>query len=355
MHKPTPAEGIHGPGALFAGASFLSINVMRPFIDSDGFSYYLNGEQKLAANAPALLQYDEWKDIDRRVIQVFTQRLVGVRDLIAAGLTHPLGGLGVTIAQWEKSSDMEPAELSMSGVTPGQEDTPAFDLEGTPVPIIHKDFRINIRRLEASRRMGEGVDVLASDLAARVVAEKCEDMLFHGHALSVQGNVLYGYTTYPNRNTVGPFEQWNGTPAQVPGAQIVDNVQQMLDAARADNVHGPFVMYIPTIYEGRMADDYNPGTSDTRTIRERIMALGQISRIEVADRLQDHNVLLVPMVREAVDLAIGQDVTTVSWQMYGGMVERHKVMTAMAPRIKSDYDGRCGIVHADTSTAPTGP
>lgn len=347
---------IGNPAVVFGGAQFMSVPHMRPFIDSDGASKVVVNGEKLYANAPALLQYDEWKDIDRRVIEVFTDRLVGIADLIGAGLTHPLGGLGVTIAQWELVSDMSPAGLDMSGVTPGEEDTPAFDLAGTPVPIIHKDFRINIRRLLASRRMGEGVDVISSDLAARVVAEKCEDILFHGATLQVDGMSLVGYTTFPNRNTVGPFESWNSTAALVPGSQILSNVQAMLDAARADNVFGPFVLYIPKKYEGRMDDDYNPGTSDTRTIRQRILQLPAIQRIQVADRLapasNQHAVLLVPLRRETVDLAIGQDLTTVSWQMYGGMQERYKVMTAQAPRIKSDFDGRCGIVHADTSTTP---
>jgi hypothetical protein len=109
-----------------------------------------------------------------------------------------------------------------------------------------------------------------------------------------------------------------------------------------------------------MSDDYNPGTSDTRTIRERILALGQIADIRVADRLAsgvtttvaDHSVLLVQMTRDVVDLAIAQDINTTSWQMYGGMVERFKVWACWVPRIKSDFDGRSGVVHIDTSAAP---
>lgn len=339
-------------GTLFKGVPFMSVQHMRPFIDDDEYSKIVVNGERLAANAPALLQYDEWKDIDRNVLEVYTDRLVGIADLMSRGLTHPLGGLGVTIAMWEKMSDMTPAVTDMSGVSQGEEDKPTFDFEQTPVPIIHKSFRINIRHLEASRRFGAPIDTLASTLAARVVAESCEDMLFNGRTVTVDNANLYGYKTYPNRNTVGPFEQWSGTPAQVPGSQIVSNVQTMIEAARQDNVFGPFVLYIPKAYQGRLSDDYNPGTSDTRTIRERILALPEIAEIKVADRMTGHNVLLIPMRKETVDLAIGQDVTTVSWQMYGGMQERFKVLTAMAPRLKSDFDGRCGIVHADTSTAP---
>ena len=353
-------EGIHSAAGVFGDGALLNVNAMRPFMDDDGQPKVVSNGQKLKTNAPALLRYDEWKDIDRNVHAVATQRLVGIADLISKGLTHPLGSIGVTIALWQRSSDMTPANVDMSGVTEGEEDRPAFDTQQVPVPIVHKDFRVNLRNLEASRRMGQGVDLVASDIAARVVAEKSEDMLFDGAPIVVEGSSIVGYRTHPDRNTVGPVESWNGSPAQVPGSQIVANVQAMLQAARTDNMHGPFILYIPTKYEGRMSDDYNPGTSDTRTIRERIMALGQISEIKVADRLApgatqtvaDHSVLLVQMTRDVVDLAIAQDVTTVSWQMYGGMQERFKVMACWVPRIKSDFDGRSGIVHLDTSTTP---
>lgn len=326
------------------GEGLLNVNAMRPFIDRDGTSKVVANGRAIATNAPALLRYDEWKDIDRSVIEVATDRLTGVADLIARGLTHPLGSVGLTISLWERSSDMTGADVSMSGVTEGEEDRIEFDYAQVPVPIIHKDFRVNFRHLEASRRMGASIDVTQSAIAARAVAEKSEDMLFVGDStIKVDNSQIYGYTTHPDRNTIDLTETW--TNSGKTGAEILTDVQAMLAAARADRMFGPFTMYIPGEYEGVLDNDYNPNTSDTRTVRERIMKLGGIVEIKVADRLPNHNVLLVQMTRDVVDMAIARDVTTVQWDSRGGMQEHFKVMAVWVPRIKSTFDGQSGIVH----------
>lgn len=336
-----------GSAAAFLGSGRFNLNSKRPWIGPDGLgriASIVNGKTvALATNAPALLQYDEWKDIDRQVIEVATQRLTGIADLIDAGLTHTLGSIGQTIALWERSSDMTPAQVSMDGMTRSEQDTVSFDTQQVPVPIVHKDFPINLRRLEASRRAGESVDVITSDLAARVVAEKSEDMLFSTSAVTVDGGTIYGYTSHPNRNTVAlPLAWTNGGKT---GLLILVDVQAMLAAARADNFYGPFTLYIPAAYEGVIDNDFSPGTSDNRTIRERIMQLSGIADIKVADRMPANNLVLVQMTREVVDMAIAQDITTVQWEVNGGMQQQFKVMCVWVPRVKSDYDGKSGIVH----------
>lgn len=336
MKNISLASAVIGAGIFNAGAR-------RPFLhDTKGPCICVNGKV-LQTNAPALLRYDEWKDIDREVITIATQRLVGVSDLISKGLTHPLGSVGNTISLYERSSDITGANINMSGIVAGEKDTVNYDNVTVPVPVVHKDFSVNWRRLEASRKFGESVDTSMAGLASRVVAEASEDMLFAGAAIQVDGASIYGYTTHPDRNTVVLSVQWtNGAKT---GAAILADVQAMLAAARADSMFGPFMLYIPAAYEGKLDDDFNPATSDTRTIRQRILALGGIEGIQVADRMPAHNVVLVQMVKQTVDMAIAQDITTIQWDERGGMVSEYKVMAVWVPRIKSDYDGRCGVVH----------
>ena len=332
-------------------ANRLSTNASRPFIDKNGepCMIVMNGgkPQKMRANA-ALLRYDEWKDIDRSVIGIATQRLTGIADLMSRGLTHNLGGLGVSMALWQTSSDMNEASVSMSGATQDNEDTAAFDTKQVPVPIIHKGFRLDIRRLEASRRMGESLDTLQAAIAARVVAEKSEDMLFSGVPIVVEGNAIYGYTNFPGRNTVVMGTPWSSLP-QSENDQIIEEVNEMLAAARADRYYGPFTLYIPGDYEAKLDEDYR-GAGDQRTVRQRIMALSGIQEVKVADRLTGDNVVLVQMTKDVVDLAIGQDITTIQWQAMGGMLEFFRVFAAWAPRLKADFDNHAGIVHLSTST-----
>lgn len=296
----------------------------------------------IRTNQTALLQYDEWKDIDRAVIQAAVQRMIGISDLRARGLTHNLGSIGLTISLWDRASDITPADVSMSAVTRGEKDTQAFRPQQVPVPIVHKDFQIELRRLVASRRFGESLDTSIAALASRRVAERSEQMLFGGvDTIQVDGSVIYGYTTHPDRNTVDLAANWDLSTTT--GADILADVQEMLNAARDDRHYGPFVIYVPTAYESKLDDDYRD--MDNRTIRQRILALSGIEDIRVADFLEPNNVLLVQMTTDVVDLAIAQDITTVQWQVLGGMQEEFKVMAVWVPRIKSDFDGRSGIVH----------
>lgn len=344
MRHQDAMSALMNSAASMVGLGALNVNAMRPYIDKDGKSKVVaNNGRGIVTNAPATLRYDEWKDIDRQVIAIATQRLVGIADLIGRGLTHSLGSVGQTVALWQQSSDMTGADVSMSGVTEGEMDTVNFNTASVPVPIIHKDFMVNFRRLEASRLFGEPLDTMQSGIAARVVAEKSEDMLFAGMPIQVDGGTIYGYMNHPNRNTVDLTEQWDAVGKT--GAEILADVQAMILANKADRYYGPYTLYVPQGYEGVLDNDYNPATSDTRTIRQRIMMLDSIQDIKVVDRLTAHNVLLVQMVREVVDLAIAQSPTTVQWELMGGMQSRFKVMAIWVPRIKADYDGHSGICH----------
>lgn len=323
----------------------ININAMRAYRDEHGDSRVVvnSSGATMKTNAPALLRYDEWKDIDRTVLEVATQRLVGFSDLISRGLTYSLGSIGQTISLWDRSSDMTGADVSMSGITKGEEDNVQFESQTVPVPIIHKDFRINIRRLEASRIFGAGVDVIQADIAARRVAEASEDMLFNGYPIQVDGGTIYGYRNHPNRNTVTMTTPWDDP--SMTGQDIFDDVEAMIASARADRYYGPYILYIPGGYEGVLDRDFAPSSGDIRTVRQRLMQISGLSEIKVVDRLAEDNVILVQLTRDVVDVAIAQDISTLNWQVDGGMQEKFKVMAVWVPRIKSDFDGRSGIVH----------
>ena len=322
----------------------LNVNAMRPFVNAQGEAFVANGDEAIRANA-GLLSYDEWKQIDREAVKIATDRLTGIADLQSRGLTHNLGGLGVTISQFEKMSGMSKADLSMSGVTSGEKDDQAFEQSYVPVPIIHKDFNLNIRRLEASRRMGESLDMTGVAEASRLVAERSEDLLFAGSTIKVEGQPIYGYFTHPDRNTLTMATAWDAVAAGS-NEDIINDVSEALKKARAANHYGPFIVYVPGKYEAKLDEDYRD--LDQRTVRQRIEQLSGVEMVRVSDRIVGDNVALVQMDRNTVDLAIGQDVVPVQWSAEGGMVEHFKVMAAWAPRVKSDFNQKSGIVQIGT-------
>lgn len=327
----------------------ININAARPFLDDDGDARIIvnaEGESELHANA--LLQYQEWLQIDRTVIQTANLRLTGIADLRGRGLTHSMGSIGQTVSLWDSVSSMTEAGIDMEGITAGEEDTVAYATSQVPVPIVHKDFRLNLRRLQASRMFGEAVDTTAAQVASRLVAEASEKMLFGGSAIKVEGGTIYGYRTFPSRAQVDRTADWtSATPAQIKG-----DVQNMLAAARTRRYYGPFCLYIPPEWEGVLDEDYTVGaaaqglTNGGRTIRDALLALAGLEEIKVADFMgATGEAVMVQMTSDVVDLAVAQDITTLSWAAMGGLQERFKVMAVWVPRLKADFDGRCGITH----------
>ena len=288
----------------------------------------------------ALLRDDEWKRIDDAILDTAKGRLRGIQDLRDAGLTRDLGGLGVLIAEYEKVSDMEPAEQSLSGVTEGKEDIPEFTLAGVPVPITHKDFRINVRHLQASRTRGSTIDVTAAEAAGRQVAELLETTLFNGSAIQIGTSKLQGYRNFTDRITGTVAAAWDGTAT---GEQMVADVIAMIGDAEAANFFGPFVMYLGTATMTFLREDFK--TNSDKTVMQRMLELEPLTAIRHSSKMTAGEVLLVQLTSDVIDLPVGQDITTVEWDTKGGLSMHFKVMAAMAPRLKSDANSNTGIVH----------
>lgn len=335
------ASGVLGMGAF-------NVNAKRPFIDDDGqFKVIVNqgagryGKQ-VVTNAEALLRYDEWRDVDSAVIEAARARMVGLEDLRSRDLEYNLGSIGVTVSLWQSQGDMTEADISMDTLTRGEKDRPSYNQQQVPVPIVHKDFGFSLRTLEASRRMGAGLDVTVPELAGKVVGETSEKMLFLGANVRVDGSTIYGYLTHPSRATVDMANAWSA--AATTGAQISSDFAEALQALRENQKYGPYMVYISADLETKLDGDYaDTAGNDTRTVRERLMAYNRVEDVKVADFLPANTVVIVQLTRDVVDLAIAMDITTVQWQLMGGMGEEFRTMAVWVPRIKADGNNAAGI------------
>jgi uncharacterized linocin/CFP29 family protein len=292
-----------------------------------------------ALRTNALLRAEEWEEIDQAVVDVARATLVGIADLRANGLVHPLGGLGTILSGYELSSDMSDANIDMSGEARGEEDRVEFTQVSVPVPITHKDFRLNIRQLDASRRMGEGLDVTQASVATRKVTEGLENMLFNGASFKVNANAIYGLTTHPNRNTYVAAGDFGSI------SNIFPTVQGMIGAAMADGYYGPYGLYVSPNQYVEMLAIYSDGSGQSALDRC-LKNLPGLKFIKPAVKLADGALTLVTLVRDCIDLAVAQDIVPVEWESQGGMVQHFKVLCCMVPRVKADADGHSGIVHA---------
>jgi uncharacterized linocin/CFP29 family protein len=294
-----------------------------------------------ALRTNATLRKDEWKEYDTAVVEVARSRLVGVGNLLSRGLRYRLrNALGKTRLEWEKVSDMNGAEVTMSGISESQNDRVTYDLEGMPIPIIHKDFNINVRALEASRTTGEALDTTQAKVAARKVSETIETMLFAGATVLGANNPIYGYKTAPNRNTGSlPGANW----ATATGDQIVAGVLTMIGRLTDDNMYGPYVIYVPNNAFVHMGDDYKAASD--KAIITRVKEIPGIADVIMSKDLVSGEVLMVQLTSDVVDMVDGMGPTTVEWESHAGFVVHFKVLAIMIPRIRNDSLLQSGIAH----------
>jgi hypothetical protein len=336
----------------------MDIGKRRPFIGADGMSYvsvYVGGDPEDENNhrvypiqTNAALRRDEWKQLDEAIVDVARYRLGGIDDLIANGLTYNLGNaMGTTVLEWHDVSDALTAELTMDGITRGKNDALNFQTNYLPIPIIHVDYEINARLLAASRGLGNPLDTTLAERAARRIQEKLENMLFtdttyaFGTKDDRDRNKIYSYINHPDRNAVNLSINWDASACT--GAMIVQDIQDAIQSSVTAYHHGPWMIYIPTAYQRVLEEDYT--TYYSGTTKNRIMQLTGIKGIKVIDTLPANNVLLVEMNPGTVRLVRGMGLTNVQYGQEADMVYKFKVMTIQVPQIRSDQNGKCGIVH----------
>ena len=332
-------------------ANGMNVNGLRPWIDTvrmpDGSEKgtgraFVNSNGVAQPIANATLRKDEWKQYDEAILKAAQLRMVGIQDLQSRGLTYNItNGLGTTVLEYEDQSDIEPAQVSMDAVTRGRNDRPEFDLNYLPLPIIHKDFQINIRTLNASRTTGQSLDTTMAELATFKIMELAEQYLFQGWGtFAYGGGTIYGYTDFPALSSVTLAQNWDASGKT--GAEIINDVRAMKQASINDRYYGPWMIYIPTAYETVLDADYVAGYP--KTIRQRIEEISGILGVKVVDKLTANNVVMVQMTSNVVRLVNGLALTVVEWTTEGGMVFHFKIMLIQVPQLRADQNDRTGIV-----------
>lgn len=318
----------------------------------DNNGEFIYKERRIHGNAT--LRKEEWVELEEQLLESARERLRAVDDLRNAGLVHPVGGLGVLVSEWETGSEITDAGITMDGETVTEEDRQEFGLEGTPIPVIQKRFRIGERVLMASRMRGAALDLTTGNEAARAVARTSENMMFYGTTIGVTRSrekvyQVYGYTTHPDKASF-TISDWS----LAQGTTVLSEILQMITVMERDHRHfGPFVLYIPADFSSKFAEDFKADSD--KSLRQRVLEDPRISDIRVADALKGASnggpdVVMVELSRGTVDLAVGSDLATTQWSSGSGWTNYFQVFTAWAPRIKADFDGRVGVMHATTGS-----
>lgn len=289
-----------------------------------------------------VLQKDEWKHFDNVLVEGAVARLRGVSYFIGKGLVVNVpNSMAKTVYEYERVSDMNEAAVSLDGITRDMNDTIDFSNAGLPLPITHKDWYLNLRRLLASRERGEPLDTTHIRLAGRKIAEKSEEMLYQG-GKTFGGLTIYGLSTHPDRNiaSFGTNGAWD--QAAKTGDNILTDVGTLLSAAQAEGYDGPYSLHLPQGFNLKLALDYK-ATGD-KTIRQRLLDNDQITDIVFSDKMVT-GVILVQNTPDVVAIINGETLQTVQWDIEGGFQINFKGFQIQVPLVRSNNDEGSGIVH----------
>lgn len=289
-----------------------------------------------------LLREDEAREIEEALTQVADRDRVGVEDLRANGLVAPLRNIGVTSYEFERMSAVKDAHQSMSIKDLGHRDRVAFTLDQVPIPVTSSQFELDRRNIAAGQTRGMGVDTTNVEEHTRAVVRKLEDTLTNGGDVTLGGNGLPGYTDFANRQTVS-FEdvEWSSTTDL---KNAITDALKMRDALRANGYDGPYILYIPSNWDQVIDDDYK--AESEATVRERILRIQGIQEVKVLPALSDSNSVMVQMTRSVVQMPVGQEITTVTWDLMGGLASRWAIMAVAGFALKTAED--------ETGTAVSG-
>jgi uncharacterized linocin/CFP29 family protein len=250
--------------------------------------------------------------------------------------------LGKMVVGYEKVTDMDVASTSLDGLGQTNNDVQEFDLSQMPLPITHKDFFINLRKLAASRESGEALDTTNIRVAGRRVVEQLEKMLFQGGPTF--GTLkIYGYTTHPDRNHAAFDGGKDWGDATKTGTSYLDRRADDEAGLIDDRFYGPFTIYVSSDADTQLDRDYD--TSANRiSIRARLLQVAGLTAIRVADQLPTANVV---MKQDSSDVAVwvnGENLQTIQWDEAGGLKVHFKAMAIGVPLVKSTSAGRSGVV-----------
>lgn len=292
-----------------------------------------------------VLRKDEWKAFDNAVVEEAIRIRRGVADLIAAGLTTTVPrALGKTIFEYETVSDMEEAIISMSGVERSDNDRQEYERSGVPLPMTHKDFDVDLRELEASRNGTRPIDTTRAGVAGRKVSEKQEEMLFEGGP-TFGGLPIYGYTTHPQRipTSFGTNGAWSA--AAKTGPNILADVQAGKTLLRNQGFRGPYWVYSGDSANEKLDDDYNVSGTSVLSIRDRVLKIEGVEKLETTEFLADDEVIIVQATKDVITWLQGIDITNAQWDLAGGFRIAFKVYAIGIPLIRATQSGKVGVLH----------
>ena len=287
---------------------------------------------------------DAWRRIDDRATQVQRSTL-GVFNRLARASQTPVS-IADLVNYYPKTSDSGEVLVTMDGRADAPSDQAIVTYSGTPVPVLTSGARFGWRQMAVMMKGGGmSLDTVTIGNKQRRVAEKMEDMALNGLSTSVvNGTTVYGLRNMPDRNT---RSHGLGTLASATGAQVLGLFKDMMIDLVNDNASGSALFFINTATmlawsTTEFAANYS------KTILQRVLEIPGVT-IEAYQSVPANEVLGVANVDSGDwgSILSAMPMTTRPKARQNPEDDYvFGVIAAAAPQFRSDFDGRCPLIHA---------
>lgn len=299
-------------------------------------------------------------EIDKIPVEVGLERLALVAALLMKGLRYPLTDpLSIGQLEWDQVSKVGGARRTMLPTSRGENALTDRIHKRLPIYCTLCDFNMNVRLLKMSERVGQPLDTSMVAQEVRRANESIEDATIYG-ATTLDGQGLIdstysvpGLLTPPGTaNVITNSVDW--TAANVIGATgpaMAADVLAMVAKANAANKFGPFALVIGTSAGAVIQGQFTLYQTGTIQSMLESMSFGNAKlQIIIADRMPNtvggptQQIALVQLTNDVIEIVDGQPPTVVPYVSNDNWMLYWTILAIQIPRVRSDYNGQCGIV-----------
>jgi len=259
--------------------------------------------------------------VDSRIVETVEPVMVGRR--LFPVFTLPHAGF-ITVRGYKRTS-MSAARISLhgQGKNVDRSEKEHFDIT---VPVLHKEFSLWWRDLEASRSNGLPLDTQEAEDAARQVAEEEDLLLLTGQYAGWKALGIEGLATATGRNTEASAGAWP--------ANALTDLSDAIGKLEAANHMGPYAAVLRSSWAAKLRALVTNTATKWITVIQDLFKAG----IYVSDNLYTSAAgvdigLVVEPSQENFEMVIGRDLSLFTKQDED-MNLQCKVHEVVAPRIK---------------------
>jgi hypothetical protein len=251
--------------------------------------------------------------------------------------------MSITAVSYQKRLGQAHARIGMDPTVKSERDRPLNAIANTPLPFIYSDWQFPVRDINVASRGGQRLDLEQIRECTRVVLETADDVILGTNAtpfdydgMEMPGILNFG-DALPHVITAPDEVGWEPETTY-------NEINAMLQKSIDNNYAGPWMIYMGSawsLYLNRIFTAQFP----SGTLRSQILGMEGVQGVRILRRLtNDFRIIALQMNQSVIRVYRGMPLRVIQWDSPDGFVVYGKVITSVAPQLRSDALGQTGIV-----------